>query len=177
MDVGSTGFTTCPLIWVQFQDVLLKVGTKAKTLELSIFLNCLGSNITFFWTNTTDAYGHNVNYIGKEDQEALINGKNHTSQDIYYNCILPNSTSSLILPSGNTFKSEPENPNHVVTLNETGLHFFYCGRPYHCYGGGVKATVKVVEHVNECHIHPNCWLNCSFEINALFIRFVIFVEV
>ena len=157
--------------------MLLKVGTKAKTLEFSIFLDYLGSNITFFWTNTTDSDGHNVNYIGREGQTAVINGdgdgNKFSSQEFYNYCLiqLHNTTGggtpppyngnftlppNQILPSGNTFKSEPENPNQSFTLIEKGLHYFYCGRPYHCLDGGVKATIKVVEHVNECHIHPNC---------------------
>ena len=92
-----------------------------------------------------------------EGQTTKINGKTYTAQQFYEHCYTePFLPKNQTLPSGDIFKFNPENPNKSYKLTETGVHYFYCGRPDHCLKGGVKATVHVVNHVNECHIHPNC---------------------
>ena len=136
----------------------------------------VGSNITFFWTNTTDSFGHNVNYAGYEGQsaEVLVNNepKTYTAKEFFDYCLthsgpLYNSSTPTIpldqeLPSGDTFLSNPENPNKVFTekvytLNERGWHYFYCGRPFHCLEGGVKAKVYVSDQpLKDCPFHGNC---------------------
>ena len=39
------------------------------------------------------------------------------------------------------------------------MHYFYCGKDYHCLEGGVKATINVVDEYDDvkgCHFHPYC---------------------
>ena len=142
-------------------------------IDVKDYLNhILGSNITFFWSNTTDSDGHNVNYAGHEGQSAVFyhdNQKyNYTAEQFYEFCLInstkpkydsstPSIPDGTEMPSKYPFVAAAENPNKVFTLNETGWHYFYCGRPYHCLKGGVKAKIYVFEnHVKECPFHPNC---------------------
>ena len=93
---------------------------------------------------------------------------NFTAKQFYKYCLI-NSTESKFnssfpsipldqqLPSGETFVGNAQNPNKVFTLTTTGWHYFYCGRPFHCLKGGVKARVFVFDKdVKDCPFHPNC---------------------
>ena len=126
--------------------------------------------MTFFWSNTTDSDGHNVNYIGREGQSAMVNGETYTSEQFYDFCLTssgptypnkPHLPKPYTLPSGDIFKGQSvsDTPNYVHHFKETGMHYFYCGKDAHCLKGGVKATINVVgEHddVKGCHFHPYC---------------------
>ena len=117
----------------------------------------LDSNVTFFWTATTDP--HNINYIGNSLDDP-VDGK--TAKDFYDQCITKNGT---LLPSGDRITNAPGEPNYVFTnFTEVGTYYFYCGIVFnngtnsHCRDGGVKAMVHVVDedHVDHCPFHPTC---------------------
>ena len=149
----------CLLRLILFQDVLQKVRSFYVVLsiridgQLQLFLD---SNVTFFWTATTEE--HNINYIGK-DGDTTADGK--TAKEFYDQCITtPNTT----LPSGDIINNKAETPNVVKHyFTETGTYYFYCGITFnrgkngHCKDGGVKAMVHVVDKdVSNCPYHPTC---------------------
>ena len=152
----------CPQRKTWFPDVWLKVGSYSYFCN-SYTLFFSDSNVTFFWTATTD--GHNVNFIGKHGQAGVVNGDTYFAQDYWNQCFTNSSPNQLRpgteLPSGEKFSNEPfSTPNYVHNFPEIGIYYFYCGISYpggsHCKDGGVKARVIVVETINECPLHPNC---------------------
>ena len=105
-------------------------------LKRNIFV--LDQNVTFSWiaSGSSDASdGHNVNYIGHGPDAGTS----------WENC---NATSVV---------TTPITPNYVHNMTELGWNYFYCGLPYHCSDGKVKAKVFVVEKLidlkTKCPMH------------------------
>jgi len=113
-----------------------------------------GETVTFYWMiNADSAFGHNVNHWYEGNTETI----RAETKEAWDKC----NFTMYAKPFYPSFQAIDPNYIFDTTNVETGIHYFACSLGYnetipdnrfHC-NRGVKATVKVVDDIQDCDMH------------------------